>query len=66
MDLEKRLRVECPCMFCENHTHDFPSDEWHEKKHMSGWHTCGIDHVFRRVQPFCKDFKLDGVVMGGC
>ena len=39
MDFEKRMRVKSPCMFCSHHTHDFPSDDWHEKKHMQGWGT---------------------------
>ena len=63
MDFEKRMRVKSPCMFCANHTHAFPSDDWHEQQHMEGWHTCGIDGVFRDMQPFCPNFEVSQFLM---
>lgn len=63
MTLEREIRMSGVCMFCKHHTHDFPDDDWHEQRHMEGWHTCEIDGEFRRCKPFCKAFEMSGGVM---
>lgn len=51
------------CAFCQNSTHDFPDDSWHEQKHNAGWHGCEVFGGFRFRKPECQNFKVaDGVI----
>lgn len=62
MTIERSLGVICYCALCGHHTHDFPGDDWHEQRHMEGWHTCEVHEGFRPCRPFCVDFNLSPMV----
>lgn len=47
-----------PCAFCVWATHDFPNDDEHNGLHDCGWHTCGLDGVFRQCNSDCKNFVI--------
>lgn len=48
-----------PCAFCGWATHAFPNDTEHNQKHDSeGWHTCGLDGIFRQYSPNCDMFMI--------
>lgn len=47
------------CAFCENSSHDYPHDEWHEKMHDErGWHSCDVLGGFRGNKPLCQFMEL--------
>ena len=50
------------CAFCEHATHEFPDDDWHNKRHGLGWHTCRIHEGFRKNRPNCPDVDVRGAM----
>lgn len=63
VSFERDLRRMGMCAFCAHHTHDFPIDLKHERLHMDGWHTCGIDGKFRHNKWNCRNYELSSNVV---
>ena len=58
MGFLEELKQNGVCMICKHCNHDFPSDVWHEEKHLGGWHSCDIYGGFRFSKPGCERIEV--------